>query len=105
MSFAMIGVKFTDKNGHAIAVQSLTAVNQRTKLSVLPANQQGINEPGYYVITDDSTREKLSTDGDEVLVSATNPATGQTKTVSFKLSGGCNCHIDRISGPQTIAFD
>lgn len=105
MSFAMIGVNFTDKNGSAIAVQNLTAVNQRTKLSVLPANQDAINTKGYYVIADDNAREKLASDGDEVLVSATNPATGQTKTVSFKLSGGCNCHVDRISGPQTIAFD
>lgn len=105
LSFAMIGVQFTDKNGNAVVVQNLTSINQRTKESMLPGTQQGITQTGYYYIADDSMRSKLSTAGDDVLVTATNPATGQTKSVTFKISGGCNCHVDKISGPQTIVFD
>jgi phage protein U len=104
LSFAMVGIHFKDKNGNAVAVQNLTAINQRTKQSVLPAGQQGINEPGYYIITDDSMRAKFSDDGDEVIVSGTD-SKGQTKTVTFKISGGCNCHVAKLSGEQTIVFE
>ena len=105
LSFAMLGVYFKDKNGNAVTVQNLSSINQRTKQSVLPASQQGINQPGYYIITDDSKRAGFSDDGDEVIVSATNSVTGQTKTATFKISGGCNCHINKLSGEQTIVFD
>jgi hypothetical protein len=105
LSFAMLGVHFEDKNGNPVTVQNLTAVNQRTKASVLPASKQGITEPGYYIITDDSMRDKFSDSGDEVTVTATNSATGQSKTATFKVSGGCNCHVEKLSGTQTIAFD
>jgi hypothetical protein len=46
-----------------------------------------------------------STDGDIIKVSATDPATNQTKSVNMKISGGCNCHVAKISGPDTVKFD
>ena len=104
--FASVGIHFTDKNGNAIVVNNFTAVDQRTHLSVLPAHPvTGIDNVGYYVVTDDSVRSQLSTEGDDILVSATDPSTNQTKTVTLKLSGGCNCHVDKVSGVDTVAFD
>jgi hypothetical protein len=105
LSFSMLGVHFKDKNGNAVTVQNLSSINQRTKQSVLPASQQGINQAGYYIITDDSKRASFSDDGDEVIVSATSTVTGQTKTATFKISGGCNCHINKLAGEQNIVFD
>lgn len=105
LSYAMLALQFNDKNGNPVTVQNLTAINQRTKQSVLPQHQSAANQAGQYTITDDGQKDKFSTDGDEVVVSATNPATGQTKTAIFKISGGCNCHIAKLSGPQTISFD
>jgi hypothetical protein len=104
--FASIGIRFTDKDGNPIAVKNYSAINQRTHLAMVnsnpPINPYGI---GYYVVADDSARSQLSTEGDDVLVSATDPATNQTKTTTFKLSGGCNCHVDKLSGVEKVAFD
>ncbi|MFD2147259.1 hypothetical protein [Mucilaginibacter antarcticus] len=105
LSFAILQVNYTDKDGNPVAVQNFTAVNQRTQQSVLPTNQHDLVVKGQYAITDDGAKDKFSNDGDEVVVSATYAPTGQTKTATFKISGGCNCHIEKLSGPQTIKFD
>jgi len=104
MNFVSVTVQFREKNGNVVEVKNYTVVNQRTKESLLSTNT-GINFAGYYTIVDDSMLRKLSTNGDEVVVTATHPTNGQTKTATYKISGGCNCHVERISGPQVIAFD
>jgi hypothetical protein len=102
MVFASVGVKFQDKNGNSVTVKDFKVVNQRTNerlSSSIPAME------GYYTIVNDDMRSKLSTGGDEIIVTATHPTSGQTKATTFKISGGCNCHVYRISGPQIITFD
>jgi hypothetical protein len=103
MVFASISVHFQDKNGNAVNVKNFTAINQRTN-ETLSSGSPGLNGTGY-TIADDSMRSKLSTKGDEVIVTATHPTNGQTKTATYKISGGCNCHVERISGPQVVTFD
>jgi hypothetical protein len=103
--FATVSVNYTDKDDQPVDVQNFTAINQRTKLSVLPGTQNNMAGKGHYLITDDGKKDQFSSEGDEVIVSATYAATGQTKTATFKIAGGCNCHINRVSGPQTISFD
>ncbi len=102
--FASINVQFKDKNGNAVEVKNFTAVNQRTNEN-LSSTSAGMNGAGYYTIVDDGMRSKLSTKGDDVVVTAIHPTNGQTKSATYKISGGCNCHVERISGPQTITFD
>lgn len=104
--FITIGVHFADKDGKAVDVKNYTVVNQRTKERMyvkLAATYDLI--PGFFLIVDDTMRSELSTSGDDVLVSATHPTTNQTKTAMFKLSGGCNCHVQKLSGPDEIVFD
>lgn len=103
LMFASISVQFQDKNGNAVNVTNFTAINQRTN-ETLSSGSPGLNGTGY-TVADDGMRSKLATGGDEVIVTATYPTTGQTKTATYKISGGCNCHVERISGPQTITFD
>jgi hypothetical protein len=102
--FASIGVKFVDKSGNAVAVKNFSAINQRTNARLTYTLAYDLM-PGYYIIADDGTRSQLSTGGDEVLVTGTHPTTNQTKTVTFKISGGCNCHVEKISGAETVTFD
>lgn len=104
MIFASITVQFQDKNGSAVTVKNYTVVNQRTNES-LTSSGTGMNSAGHYTVVDDGMLKKLSTEGDDIVVTATHPTNGQTKTATYKISGGCNCHVDRISGPQVIAFD
>lgn len=106
LSFASLSIHFTDKNGNPVAIKNYSVVNQRTHLALTNTTAATANlMPGYYIVADDSSRSQLSTEGDDVLVSGTNPATNQTKTAIIKLSGGCNCHIAKVSGPDVIVFD
>jgi len=103
MEFRSITVQFKSKDGSVITVKDYAVINQRTKQTL--SDNRGINPAGYYTVVDDSMLRKVSTNGDELTVKGTHPTTGQTKTASLKISGGCNCHVARISGPETITFD
>jgi hypothetical protein len=85
-------------------VKNYTVVNQRTNES-LTSSGTGINSAGHYTVVDDGMLKKLSTAGDDIIVTASHPTNGQTKTAIYKISGGCNCHVGRIAGPEVVAFD
>lgn len=103
--FVTVGLQFVDNTGKLIQVEGFSAINQRTHLNMMPAPQNQALITGYFDIADDNMKSQLSTDGDDILITATNPATHQTKTVTLKVSGGCNCHVAKISGPDTVTFD
>jgi hypothetical protein len=87
-------------------VTDFKVIDLRTKkvfLHIIPPN---VNYVMFYqVVADDNDRKDLSAEGDDMEVSATNPATGQIKTAVLKIAGGCRCHVTKISGPETIVFD
>ncbi len=103
--FASIGVKFVDKTGNAVVVKDFTSINKRTGLNVKYAGSNSVYVAGNYGVATDSDLKDFSETGDDVLVSGTHPSTGQIKTATFKVSGGCACHIRKISGPTEIVFD
>ena len=103
--FTTIGVTFTDKTGDPITIENLQVLDVRTSKN-LPLEPNGVFYIlGYYRIADDSDLNQLTTEGDDVNVTATNPATKQTLTTLFKIAGGCNCHVMKITGPQQIMFN
>ncbi|MES2828962.1 MAG: hypothetical protein V4687_12425 [Bacteroidota bacterium] len=106
-SFSMLGISFTDKDGKGVAVKDYSAINLRTGEEIKPAIVASLNlVPGYYVVIDDSYRKKVSATGDDIKVTGTYEATGQTKTATLKVAGGeCACHVTKISGPDKVAFD
>jgi hypothetical protein len=103
--FAIVSLQFVDNTGKPVPVQNFSAVNQRTHLNMMPAPQNHALRIGYFDIADDNMKSQLSTEGDDVLVTGTNPNTNQTKATTLKISGGCNCHVNRLSGPDTLAFN
>ena len=103
--FASIGVHYVDKNNNPIAVTKFTVLDLRTNKLITHTVPEGLSNPGYMEILDDNDIKDLSTEGDNLQVSATNPATGQIITTIFKISGGCNCHVTKISGPDTVQFN
>jgi hypothetical protein len=106
MVFAKIGVHFADFNGSPTSVLNFSAINQRTKQSTVPASPTGgPAEPGFYIVADDNGKNNFSTEGDDVVISGTSPTTNATKTVTFKISGGCNCHVEKVTGESTVVFD
>ncbi|RYU90149.1 hypothetical protein EWM62_11450 [Mucilaginibacter terrigena] len=106
-SFAYIGVMIKDSNGDTVKLSALTVVNLRTNKSVTPPEYPGAVDfmEGSVLIASDNNRADFSTKGDEVEITATSEATGQVKKFTMKISGGCNCHIEKISGPETVTFD
>jgi hypothetical protein len=104
--FATITIKFLDKNGNQIVVNNFTATNQRTN-EVLHDNK--ILTPGAYPpsydVADDSDLKKLSVDGDNIIISGTDPATNEVKTGIIKVAGGCICHVTKMSGPDSLVFN
>jgi hypothetical protein len=102
--FATVGIYFNNNKGQPIAIEAFSATNQRTKETVTPA-KTSTSTLSYYIVTDDSFKSKFAAVGDEVLITATNPATGQTKSATYLISGDCKCHVEKIYGPETVVFD
>jgi hypothetical protein len=103
--FATVGVHFVDKNNTPVTVTNYKVIDLRTNKIITQAIPEGYNYgSGYMEIVGDNDLKSFSTEGDNIQVSATNPETGQVITAIFKISGGCNCHVTKISGPNTIQF-
>ncbi|MFD0763930.1 hypothetical protein ACFQZI_03655 [Mucilaginibacter lutimaris] len=105
--FAIIDFSFTDADGKPTAIKDVSLINVRTGKAV-PATSYAatINTvPGVIIVATDETKSAFSAEGDDVRITATSEATGQTKQVAIKVSGGCNCHVNKISGPETAKFD
>ena len=103
--FMSVGIHYTDNKGEPIIVSNFTVFDVTSNKQLYPGLPTGELVVGYYTIASDSDIKDFSTGGDIIKVSATNPATGETKTVNLKISGGCNCHVAKLSGPDTVAFD
>lgn len=105
--FAYVTVGFVDKNNAPVTLSNFTEVNLRTNKTMTHTYPPAVDfAAGYAIIADDSDLKNLSSGGDTLKVTATNSATGQTKTVLFKVSGGtCNCHVTKVAGPDKVVFD
>ncbi|WPU95433.1 hypothetical protein SNE25_07845 [Mucilaginibacter sabulilitoris] len=106
MMFTTIGIHFVDKTGKDAVIKDFKAVNLRTNKNI---KTEPIGGPGsnasFHVIATDGNMKEFTNEGDDVKITATDSVTNQTKSVIVKLAGGCACHISKLSGPDTLAFD
>lgn len=104
--FVSLGVQFVDKAGNRVSIKDITVTNQRTNKTVVLKN---VVDPGfsldYRIIATDDNKSDFSTTGDDVKVTATNAADNKTVSALYKISGGCNCHVVKLSGPDKIVFE
>lgn len=100
--FRSITINFVNNVGQPQNVNSFNAVNQRTGLEV-ERSPSPLSSLHTFTIADDSNISQFSTEGDNVLITA--KTLNQTKTAIVNIAGGCNCHVERKSGPQTVKFD
>lgn len=105
MVFASFNIHFTDNAGNPVNVTNFSAYNQRTKTNLIINTTTQSTTLGTYIVANDNMRDQLSTEGDNILISGTYAATGQTKTAVVNISGGCNCHVAKTSGVDVIKFD
>lgn len=102
MEFRSVTVRFLNKQGNPLSVENFVSINTRTGKPLAYAGPTGA--PGYYKVATDSNLKELSDAGDDILVSAKNPETGQTMSIAFKVAGGCACHVSKLSGPEQVSF-
>ncbi|GGB25523.1 MULTISPECIES: hypothetical protein [Mucilaginibacter] len=109
LNFASLYVNFVDKDGQMAFGKDVKVVNLRTKQTVIAKGNPGPPSttvgPHLYTIATDNNKNEFSTEGDDVELTVTNIQTGATQTALFKISGGCNCHIAKVSGPATIVLN
>ena len=102
-----VTIGFVDNKAAYTEVTDVSVINLRTGEKVF-GNQDILLKPviGAYVVADDGNIESLSENGDDLKITATSVATKQTKSAIIKVQGGrCACHINKVSGPEKIAFD
>ena len=105
--YTSINMIFKDKDGNLISIENFSAINQRTHLAlnIKGSSPYATGVFGARGVATDDMRDQFSTEGDDILITATNPATKQTKSIVLKISGGCNCHVENLSGVYTLTFD
>nr|WP_121271103.1 hypothetical protein [Pedobacter schmidteae] len=105
--FRALVINFVDNKGAAAEVKDFSVVNQRTGERVYANSSMTANLiKGAYIIVDDGNTKKLSEAGDDLKITGTSVESKQTKTAIVKVKGGkCACHIEKVSGPEQIAFD
>jgi len=105
MEFKSIGVIFQNQQGDTLQVKDYAVVLKSTG-EKLPSAADRIPGSSYYLVSSDGDKNILSEKGDTLLIKATNPETGKTRSSEMVVSGGrCECHINKVSGEQTIVFN
>ncbi|TCC98411.1 hypothetical protein [Pedobacter hiemivivus] len=105
--FRSLVIKFVDNKAVGAEVKDFSVVNQRTGEKVYANSAAASNLiKGSFIIVDDGNTKSLSEAGDDLKITGTSVETNQTKSAIIKVKGGkCACHIEKVSGPEQIAFD
>lgn len=105
--FSVVTFSFTDVDGKPTEIKDVSVINVRTGKAV-PATSYAATVnmvQGAIIIATDETKSAFSVEGDDIRITATSVSTSKTKQVTIKVSGGCNCHVARVSGAETVKFD
>lgn len=107
MDFRSIGVIFKDAKGDTVSVNNYSVSLKSTGISLPSASSEMVSPEGSgYLVANDGDKSELSVEGDILVITGTHPVTGETKTSEMVVSGGrCECHVNRVSGEQTIIFN
>ncbi|TKC65133.1 hypothetical protein FBD94_00810 [Pedobacter hiemivivus] len=105
--FRSLVIKFVDNKTVGTEVKDFSVVNQRTGEKVYANSAAASNLiKGSFIIVDDGNTKSMSEAGDDLKITGTSVETNQTKSAIIKVKGGkCACHIEKVSGPEQIAFD
>ena len=104
--FRSVAIKFTDASGNPISVKDFKSIIRRTGKAPHSGTTDPVNAPGGYLVISDNDTKNLSNNGDTIDVSAVHPQTNQKKTAQFVIKGGkCACHLEKVSGPEEVAFN
>lgn len=104
MEFRTVGVAFQDSAGRPVDVEGF-AVTLKKNGKELPSAKDRENGDAFYVVANDGDLHALDVKGDTLLVEARHPKNGARKSAEFVITGGkCECHINKLAGPEVITF-
>ncbi|SER11216.1 hypothetical protein [Pedobacter rhizosphaerae] len=102
--YRSINITFKNKSGEGRAVKDFKVVNKRTNEQIVSASTGLLK--GVYVVINDSSLEKVTEAGDELIVSALDTVNNLTKSVIVKVKGGRSaCHVEKLSGPEQVELE
>jgi hypothetical protein len=99
--FVSIPVTVVDNGGQPVEEATVTAVLLRTG-QTLPPTGLMLNTPGSYTLVDDGSTSVLRRTGDPVQAHISKGAQSMTVDYVFSVPGGC--HVDKVSGPDTVTL-
>ena len=100
-SFASASAFVVDSLGAPAGTAVITSVLLRTG-DTLAITSLIDHVPGAYTIVDDASVHLIRTTGDSILVRAVQGAATAEAIFVFDAPGGC--HINRVSGPDTLVL-
>ncbi len=99
--FASIPVMVVDGTGEPVVDATVTAVLVRTG-QVLPSTGLLIRARGSYTLVDDGSTSLLRESGDAVRADITTAT--QSVSVDYVISVPGGCHVNRVSGPESVTL-
>lgn len=100
-SFAIMIVKVVDGGGRPVPDASVTATLLRTGQVLVPTTL-ALSVPGTYVLVDDGSTHLIRRSGDAVQAQVSRGGVSITADYVFNAPGGC--HINKVSGPDTVTL-
>lgn len=100
-SFAIVGVTVLDGAGQPVPDASVTATLVRTGQVLVPTALM-LPVPGTYTLVDDGSTNAIRRAGESVQARIARGA--QSTTVDYVFSVPDGCHINKVSGPDTVTL-
>ena len=100
-SFATVGVTVVDGRGQPVSGASVTATLVRTGETLVPTTLM-LTAPGTYILVDDGSTHLIRRSGDAVQANISKGA--QSVTAEYVLAVADGCHINKVSGPDSVTL-
>jgi hypothetical protein len=101
--FRTYPVTVVDEAGDVATDVVLNRTNLRTA-QVFEPTWLGQHVPGTYLVADDGLVYEFSIDGDSVRVDGQQGVAAFTAFFEFAVTGPCRCHVEKLSGPDTVVI-
>lgn len=100
-SFATVGVTVVDGAGQPVPDASVTATLVRTGQVLVPTTLM-LTVPGTYTLVDDGSTRAIRRSGESVQARIARDS--QSMTVDYVFSVPDGCHVNKVSGPDTVVL-
>jgi hypothetical protein len=102
LSLAAIRVLITDEDGTPVEGLEFSVNVERTgEQVVFPAE---VPHEGWYPVITDVEQKYIDPSGEQLRFAATDGQRTVTAQYVVDMPGRCNCHVNKVSGPDTLVI-